>query len=75
LLTGGKSVEGWRVLEFGPHSFGIERGTDKILVGTIDLIDGLWPVHILRTGGPSKGDFVEYGDAARFVETAFAEAP
>lgn len=66
-------MEGWRVVEFGPHSFGIERDTDKILIGTVDLIDGLWRVHILLPGGSSRGDFSEYDAALKFVRAAFAD--
>ena len=66
-------MEGWRVIEFGPRSFGIERDADKIIIGCIDLIDGFWRVHILQPGGSSKGDFSDYNTALKFVGTALAE--
>jgi hypothetical protein len=72
-MAGRKAVEGWRVVEFGPHSFGIEHGTDKVLVGAIDLIGGLWHVDILRPSGTINGNFAEYDAALAFVEIAFAE--
>jgi hypothetical protein len=65
----------WRVVEFGPHSFGIEHGPEKALVGAIDLIDDRWHVEVLRSGSTIEGDFPGYDAALAFVETAFAEMP
>lgn len=62
------SCESWRAIEFGPHSFGIERGED--LVGTIDLNDGKWQVEILWSGrgGPIRRSFPDYASALIFVQ-------
>jgi hypothetical protein len=69
--------ECWRPVAFGPHSFGIERGKDKILVGSIDLNNGKWQVEILWAGrgGPIRRNFSDYASALIFVqgvEDAFA---
>lgn len=57
----------WRTVEFGPHSFGIEREKDRTMVGTIDRIDGRWHVEIQLPGRNIKDDFVEYIAATAFV--------
>jgi hypothetical protein len=64
---------GWRTVEFGPHSFGIERGADRVLVGSIDFDEGRWHVEIL--GRDIHASFDEYASALDFVrevEAAFA---
>ena len=55
----------WRTVEFGPHSFGIERGADKILVGSIDFDEGRWHVEILWPD--IRADFDDYASALAFV--------
>lgn len=64
------SCESWRAIEFGPHSFGIERIHDKALVGSIDLNDGRWHVEIVRPDGDDtiRAEFVEYVCALAFVK-------
>lgn len=61
----------WRAVEFGPHSFGIERGKDKMLIGSIDLIDGRWRVEIMGSDG-TAADFADYDAALSFVRTVEA---
>lgn len=70
----------WRTVEFGPHSLGIESVTEKVLVGSIDLIKGRWHVEILWSGrgGNIRADFAENASALAFVhgvEAAFARMP
>ncbi|HVQ70356.1 MAG TPA: hypothetical protein VMT08_22920 [Bradyrhizobium sp.] len=66
----------WRTVEFGPHSFGIERGAEKVLLGYIDLIDERWHVEILLPGsGRNIEDFADYASALGFVEKTLAGAP
>jgi hypothetical protein len=64
---------GWRTVEFGPHSFGIERSTDRALVGSIDFDDGRWHVEIL--GHDIRASFDDHASALDFVrdvEATFA---
>ena len=59
----------WRTIEFGPNSFGIEQTKDRLLIGSIDLIEGRWHVEILWRGSDNtiKADFVDYSSATTFV--------
>jgi hypothetical protein len=67
----------WRAVEFGPHSFGIERAENNALVGAIDLIEARWHVEVLSSGfaGNIKADFADYPSAVAFVDAAFARMP
>jgi hypothetical protein len=57
----------WPIVEFGPHSFGIEK-EDMSLVGSIDLIDRRWRVEILWPSDEAiTADFADYDSALAFV--------
>jgi hypothetical protein len=63
----------WRAVAFGPRSFGIERGKDRMLIGSIDLIDGRWRVDIMGPDGDT-GEFADYDAALEFMRTVEARS-
>ncbi|MET0675957.1 MAG: hypothetical protein ABW175_09180 [Bradyrhizobium sp.] len=67
---------GWRTIEFGPRSYGIERIKDRSLIGSIDQIDGRWQVEIQwpSRNDMIKDDFAEYIAAVAFVRGVAAAA-
>jgi hypothetical protein len=62
---------GWRTVEFGPCSFGIERGADRVLVGSIDFDKGRWHVEMLWSD--IQADFNDYASALDFVRALEAK--